>query len=80
MIRYIINRLLSIVFTFFFISVLVFVLMHAIPGANLTVEVEAFCSWSACNINILSKASANIGLISYFSAGTEKTIFKKFSE
>ena len=32
MIRYIINRLLSIVFTFFFISVLVFVLMHAIPG------------------------------------------------
>mgnify|MGYP003319890718 FL=1 len=32
MIRYIINRILSIVFTFFFISVLVFVLMHAIPG------------------------------------------------
>ena len=32
MIRYIIIRLLSIVFTFFFISVLVFVLMHAIPG------------------------------------------------
>ena len=32
MIGYIINRILSIVFTFFFISVLVFVLMHAIPG------------------------------------------------
>ena len=30
--RYIINRILSIVFTFFFISILVFVLMHAIPG------------------------------------------------
>ena len=46
--------------------------------ANLTVEVEAFCSWSACNINILSKASANIGLISYFSAGTEKPYLKNF--
>ena len=32
MIRYIINRLLSIVFTFFFISILVFILMHAITG------------------------------------------------
>ena len=32
MIRYIINRLLSIVFTFFFISILVFILMYAIPG------------------------------------------------
>ena len=32
MISYIINRLLSIVFTFFFISILVFILMHAIPG------------------------------------------------
>ena len=30
--RYIINRILSIVFTFFFISILVFILMHAIPG------------------------------------------------
>ena len=30
--RYVINRILSIVFTFFFISILVFVLMHAIPG------------------------------------------------
>ena len=32
MIGYIINRILSSVFTFFFISLLVFVLMHSIPG------------------------------------------------
>jgi hypothetical protein len=28
-----------------------------------TVEVEAFCSWSACRMRILSSASARTGLI-----------------
>ena len=28
-----------------------------------TVEVEAFCSWSACRMKILSSASASTGLI-----------------
>ena len=28
--------------------------------ANLTVDVEAFCSWSACRIKTLSSASASI--------------------
>src|SRR6202012_4078768 len=44
-----------------------------------TVEVEAFCSWSACRIKILSSASASTGLILYSSQGTAKHICRKFS-
>src|ERR1700682_1402614 len=44
-----------------------------------TVEVEAFCSWSACRMKILSSASARTGLILYSSQGTAKHIFRKFS-
>src|ERR1700688_4396530 len=43
-----------------------------------TVEVEAFCSWSACRMKILSSASASTGLILYSSQGTAKHIFRKF--
>src|SRR6516162_662407 len=44
-----------------------------------TVEVEAFCSWSACRIRILSSASASTGLGLYSSQGTAKHIWRKFS-
>src|SRR6202012_4559228 len=44
-----------------------------------TVEVEAFCSWSACRMKILSSASASTGLILYSSHGTAKHMFRKFS-
>src|ERR1700731_746402 len=44
-----------------------------------TVEVEAFCSWSACRMKILSSAFASTGLILYSSQGTAKHMFKKFS-
>src|SRR6516165_6939601 len=44
-----------------------------------TVEVEAFCSWSACRIRILSSASASTGLALYSSQGTEKHMCRKFS-
>src|SRR3979411_127351 len=43
-----------------------------------TVEVEAFCSWSACRMKILSSASASTGLILYSAHGLAKHIFRKF--
>ena len=42
--------------------------------ANLTVEVDAFCSWSACNTKNLSIALEIIGLILNSSVGTENVI------
>src|SRR6202035_5462238 len=44
-----------------------------------TVEVEAFCSWSAGRMKILSSASERTGLILYSSQGTAKHMFRKFS-
>src|ERR1700754_1140870 len=44
-----------------------------------TVDVDAFCSWSACKMKILSSASASTGLILYSSHGTAKHICRKFS-
>ena len=44
-----------------------------------TVEVEAFCSWSACRMNIRSMARASTGLTRYASHGTENIICRKFS-
>src|SRR5206468_1183175 len=44
-----------------------------------TVEVDAFCSWSACRMKILSSALANTGLILYSSHGTAKHMCRKFS-
>src|SRR5271163_4042600 len=43
-----------------------------------TVEVDAFCSWSACRMKILSSASARTGLILYSSQGTAKHMLRKF--
>jgi hypothetical protein len=37
--------------------------------ASRTVEVEAFCSWSACRMKIRSIARARIGLTTYSSPG-----------
>ena len=47
--------------------------------AILTVDVDAFCSWSACRINNLSKASilALVGL--YSPHGVENSMCRKFS-
>ena len=46
--------------------------------ASRTVEVEAFCSWSACSVKIRSMARLRIGSTTYSSAGTEKHMFRKF--
>ena len=42
--------------------------------ARRTVDVEQFCSWSACRIKRRSSASAATGSTSYFAAGTAKNI------
>jgi hypothetical protein len=44
-----------------------------------TVEVEAFCSWSACRIRIRSRARTKVGFGLYSSMGTLYIIFRKFS-
>ncbi len=41
-----------------------------VEPARRTVEVEAFCSWSACSTRMRSMARARIGLTLYSSAGT----------
>ena len=40
----------------------------AVEPAMRTVEVEAFCSWSACRMKMRSIARASTGLTLYFSA------------
>jgi len=47
--------------------------------ARRTVEVEAFCSWSAWRMKIRSMARAKTGLTSYSSAGTAKHMRRKFA-
>ncbi|KFC50170.1 hypothetical protein GY12_21885 [Micrococcus luteus] len=44
-----------------------------------TVEVEAFCSWSACSMSSRSRALTTSGSMSYSSAGTPKHRRRKFS-
>lgn len=44
-----------------------------------TVEVEQFCSWSACRMSSLSSAETTTGSRSYSWAGTEKVMRRKFS-
>ncbi len=44
-----------------------------------TVEVEQFCSWSACRISSFSSALTTTGFSSNSSAGTAKVIRRKFS-
>jgi hypothetical protein len=48
--------------------------------ARRTVEVEAFCSWSACRMKMRSMARVRTGLGTQSSAGTEKHMRRKFSE
>ena len=47
--------------------------------ARRTVEVEAFCSWSACRMKILSMALDRTGLTLYGSQGVPKVMYRKFS-
>jgi len=47
--------------------------------ARRTVDVEAFCSWSACRMKIRSMARARTVFTSYSSAGTAKHMRRKFS-
>ncbi len=48
--------------------------------ARRTVEVEAFCSWSACRMKMRSSARDNTGLTLYSSHGTEKHMRRKFEQ
>ena len=50
-----------------------------VEPASRTVEVEAFCSWSACNRKIRSIALATTGFTGYSAAGTANIICRKFS-
>ena len=44
-----------------------------------TVDVEQFCSWSACRMNSMSSALATSGSTSYGSAGRPNVMRRKFS-
>src|SRR6476646_8071297 len=44
-----------------------------------TVDVEQFCSWSACSTNSMSRALTKSGSTSYGSAGKPNVILRKFS-
>ena len=46
--------------------------------ARRTVEVEAFCSWSACRMKMRSMARARTGFTLYSSHGTAKHMRRKF--
>ena len=47
--------------------------------ASRTVEVEAFCSWSACRMKIWSIARASTGLTLYSSHGTAKHMLQEIA-
>lgn len=47
--------------------------------ARRTVDVEAFCSWSACRMKMRSIARLRIGSATYCSAGTAKHMCRKFA-
>ena len=47
--------------------------------ARRTVEVDAFCSWSACRMKMRSMARVSTGFGFQSSAGTEKHMRRKFS-
>src|SRR6185312_17156729 len=44
-----------------------------------TVDVEQFCSWSACSTNSMSSTLATTGSTSYGMAGTPNVMRRKFS-
>ena len=48
-------------------------------SASQTVDVEQFCSWSACRRKMRSMAFTNDGGGAYFSYGVENIMFRKFS-
>jgi hypothetical protein len=48
--------------------------------ASRTVDVLAFCSWSACRMNSRSIACDAIGSTTYSSAGTEKNMCSRFAQ
>src|SRR5262245_11067557 len=48
--------------------------------ATRTVDVDAFCSWSACRMKMRSMARAMTGLDLYSSHGTAKHMRRKFEE
>ena len=50
-----------------------------VEPARRTVEVEAFCSWSACRMKMRSIARVSTGLGFHSSAGTENDMCRKFS-
>src|SRR5574337_1536287 len=50
-----------------------------VEPARRTVDVEAFCSWSACRMKIMSMARASTGLTLYGSHGTPNILCRKFS-
>ena len=52
--------------------------MTGIP-ATLTVDVDAFCSWSMCSIRMTSSAFDRTGLTSYFSEGKLNIMCRMFS-
>ena len=47
--------------------------------ARRTVEVEAFCSWSACSVKMTSSARTSTGFGSYFSHGVPNIMCMKFA-
>ena len=51
-----------------------------VEPARRTVEVEAFCSWSACSRKMRSIARASTGLICDFSQGLPNIMCRKFAE
>ncbi|MNJ76630.1 hypothetical protein D3C77_739520 [compost metagenome] len=51
-----------------------------VEPASRTVEVDAFCSWSACRMKMRSMAFASTGLIGLISAGVLNIMCRKFSE
>ena len=48
--------------------------------ASRTVEVEAFCSWSACRMKMRRMARTSTGSILYSSHGTAKHMCRKLDE
>jgi hypothetical protein len=51
----------------------------SLEPASRTVDVEQFCSWSACRISSTFIACSTVGLTSYGSDGTANIIVRKFS-
>ncbi len=53
--------------------------LASLEPTSRTVDVEQFCSWSACRMSSCFKACTTVGLTSYRSEGTANIIVRKFS-